>query len=44
MKIARQQQLEEEEIKWEKNCICKPVTLNKKWIGCMNNKEKTLLG
>ena len=31
-KIARQLQLEEEEIKWEKNCIRKPVRLNEKTI------------
>jgi hypothetical protein len=36
--IARQGQLEEGKIKWEKNCIRKPVTLNEKWIGRMDNK------
>ncbi len=43
-KVARQRRLEEEEIKWEKNCIRKPVTLNEKWIGRMDhNNQETLL-
>ena len=42
-KIARQRQLEEEEINWEKNCICRPVTLNEKWMGRMDNNQETLL-
>ena len=42
-KKARQERLEKEEIKWEKNCIRKPVTLNEKWIGRMDNNQETTL-
>ncbi len=41
--IAWQRQLEDKEIKREKICIRKPVTLNEKWIGYMDNNQETIL-
>ena len=42
-KKKEKQRLEKEEAKWQKSIIRKPVTLNEKWKGRMDNKQETTL-